>query len=92
MKFTNSLHSLTFGFDFNQVLDNVKFPSSLQNITFGMSFNQNVDDVKFPDSLQVVIFNNYYNQTLNEKIKELKIKYLYKPMTNLSPFLEKITF
>ena len=48
--------------------------------------------VKFPDSLQSVTFKNYKNNQLNEKIKEIKIKYLNTSITNLHLFLERIIF
>jgi hypothetical protein len=42
------IHKLTFGVDFNQIIDKVIFPSSLQQITFSGFFNQNIDNVTFP--------------------------------------------
>ena len=51
----NLIISLTFGFWFNQPVDNL--PNSIQNLTFGQSFNQEIK--KIPTKLKKVHIVNF---------------------------------
>ena len=37
---------MTFGFNFDQSLDNTNLPSGLQSLEFGYNFTQSLDNVK----------------------------------------------
>lgn len=59
------LHTLTFGYSFDQPLDYpVELPDSLQALTFGEKFNQSLDHVRLPASLQALKFGNDFNHSL----------------------------
>ena len=60
----SSLHSLTFGDNFNQWLTRVTLPSNLQTLTFGPAFNQSLVKASLPRSLQNLAFGRNFNQTL----------------------------
>jgi hypothetical protein len=64
----NTLHTLIFGFQFNQNVDNVKWPLSLHTIIFGSTYNQPLDNVKFPQSLYNIAFDYEYNQSMRDII------------------------
>ena len=59
-----SLISLTFGFDFNQILERVTLPNSLQILTFGEKFDQSLEGVTLPNRLQSLTFGCDFNQCL----------------------------
>ena len=53
---TQCLQKLTFGFWFNQSLDNVTLPSMLQSLPFGNNFNQSLDNMTLPLALRSLTF------------------------------------
>ncbi|CAN0029213.1 unnamed protein product, partial [Ascophyllum nodosum] len=55
----------SFGFDFNQPVDNVVWPSSLQKLIFGHDFNQPIENVVLPSSLQQLSFGYTFNQPID---------------------------
>ena len=61
-------------------------------LIFDDEFNNLLDDFTFPYNIKSITFTRYQNNTLNEKIKEINIKWLSVPMTNLPLFLERIIF
>ena len=86
----NGLKKITFGYHFNQPVDNL--PSGLQRLTFGCNFNQPVDNL--PSGLQRLTFGYEFNQPLNNLpsgLQKLIISDTYnKPLNNL-PASVKIT-
>ena len=46
------LHSITFGNDFNQSMEQVSLPAGLQSVTFGDNFSQSMVNVTMPAGLQ----------------------------------------
>merc|ERR1712050_515633 len=56
---------LTFGYKFNQSLDNIALPGSLQTLTFSHCFNQSLDNVALPGTLQTLTFGDLFNQSLD---------------------------
>jgi len=57
-----TLTHLTFGYWFDQPLDNVTFPLTLTHLTFGNWFNQPLDNVTLPSTLTL---SEQYNRSLD---------------------------
>jgi hypothetical protein len=57
----NKLKYLTFGYSFNQLVDNL--PLNLSHLTFGNLFNQLVDNL--PHKIKNITFGLYFNQSVN---------------------------
>ncbi len=64
-KTASNLHTLTFGYEFNQALDKVILPPTSHTLTFGYDFNQALDQVKLPPQLHTLTFGEEFNQALN---------------------------
>ena len=47
----SGLQTITFGWEFNQSLKNVKLPSGMQTFTFGCEFNQSLENVTLPTEI-----------------------------------------
>ena len=47
---------LTFGYSFNQQLDQYSIPSSVRRLTFGHNFNQVLDQYSIPSSITYLTF------------------------------------
>ena len=60
----SSLKSLTFGKQFNQILENGTLPGSLQSLSFGGAFNQSLEIVTLPGNLQSLTFGWNFDQSL----------------------------
>jgi hypothetical protein len=59
-----TLQHLTFGFHFNQSLENTELPNSLRTLTFGNCFNQSLEGVTLPSSLKSLRFGDAFNRSL----------------------------
>lgn len=56
----------TFGYHFNQSLENVTLPSSIKSIFFGRDFNQSLLNVIWPTELQSLTLGDKFNQSLEQ--------------------------
>ena len=63
-----SLQQLTFGYMFDQPINEVVWPASLEELTFGDSFNQPINEVVWPASLQQLTFEYGFNQPIHEAV------------------------
>ena len=63
-----SLQQLTFGDEFNQVINEVVWPASLRKLEFGNNFNQPIHEVAWPTSLQQLTFGKRFDQPINEVV------------------------
>jgi hypothetical protein len=45
IKWPQSLHTLSLGWDFNQCISDIKLPVSLRNLIFGKCYNQDINDL-----------------------------------------------
>ena len=61
-----SLQSLTFGWAFNESLEQVHLPNNLQSLTSGNGFNQSLEQVTLPTSLQSLTIGDGFNQSLEK--------------------------
>jgi len=61
----SSLQHLTFGHDFNQIVDHLVLPTSVQQLTFGHNFNQYLHKIE----IECYLVENY-------NLKDFKAKYL----------------
>ena len=62
----SGLQSLTFGYDFNQRLDNTTLQPSLHSLTFvGYGFDQSLDNTTLPSGLLSLTFGYRFNQNLD---------------------------
>merc|ERR1711924_337122 len=59
-----ALQSLTFGYFFNQSMENLTLPSGLQSLTFGENFDQSLENVNLPSGLQSLTFDTCFNQSM----------------------------
>lgn len=64
--FPDNLQSLTFGYYFNQCLDQVRFPDTLECLTLGEYFNQSLEEVKFPSNLKSLTFGHEFCQSIDQ--------------------------
>jgi hypothetical protein len=93
-----SLQSLTFGYNFNENIDNLLLPSSLQQLTFGNDFNQSVDNLKLPVSLKQLTFGHDFNQRIDHlklpaSLEQLTFGYCFdQPVDNLPSLLQQLSF
>ena len=64
--FPDNLRNLTFGYYFNQCLDQVRFPETLECLTLGEYFNQSLEEVKFPSNLKSLTFGHEFCQSIDQ--------------------------
>jgi len=62
--FPHNLCALSFGFGFNQSMENVALPAGLQSLTFGQFFDQSMENVALPAGLQSLTFGNGFDQRM----------------------------
>ena len=60
----DAVHTLTFGFYFNQPLTAESIPDSVHTLTFGRNFNQPLIAGSIPDSVHTLTFGSYFDQPL----------------------------
>jgi hypothetical protein len=86
----NGLKKITFGYHFNQPVDNL--PTRLQRLTFGCNFNQSVDNL--PIGLKRLTFGYKFNQpvdNLPSGLQRLTFGYEFnQPLNNLPSGLQKL--
>ena len=92
-KYTHITH-LTFGYYFNQQIDNDKLPPNITHLTFGWHFNQPIDNL--PQSITYLSFGFNFNQPVNKL--PLNITHLFfgeyfdHPVDNLPQSITHLTF
>ncbi len=60
----SSLHTLTFGDNFDKSMYGVKLPANLHTLSFGSKFNQSLSGITLPNNLHALIFGWDFNQSL----------------------------
>ncbi len=96
--FPQTLHTLTFGFRFNQSLDQITLPETLHRLTFGVWFNQAL--VKLPQNLRILELGHTFNQSLDQvtlpsNLHTLTFGFRFNQSLNqatLPPKLQTLTF
>lgn len=61
MTLPETLLRLSFGYNFNQPLEEVNFPKELQHLSFGHEFNQTLQGVRLPDGLLSLTLGYKFN-------------------------------
>lgn len=64
MRLPKNLENLSFGWSFNQPLEQIFWPTSLQSLTFGGAFNQSLENVEWPENMQSLTFGQEFDQSL----------------------------
>lgn len=60
-----NLARLTFGFYFNQPVNDIVWPQSITHLTFGYRFDQPVDAERLPQSVTHLTFGWHFNQSID---------------------------
>jgi hypothetical protein len=64
----NTLQSLTFNFNYDQIISKNVLPNSLRTLTFGNYYNQIIGEQVLPHWLQTLTFGNSYKQIIGVKV------------------------
>ena len=65
-KLPEHLHTLRFGFCFDQDVSQLRLPEKLHTLTFGEYFNQDVSQLQLPCSLHTLTFGDWFNQDVSQ--------------------------
>ncbi len=63
-----SLHTLSFGHQFNQPITNLILPSTLHTLRFSINFNQPLNNITLPANLHTLEFGYGFNQPITDLI------------------------